>query len=70
MKIFLTEFIFEERIYAGPNIIAKDWDTAELAALDNGLTLVGELNGLVVDKKTEKKYADNVIPFPKNRILH
>ena len=35
MKIFLTEFIFKDVTYAGPNIIANDIDTAELAALDN-----------------------------------
>lgn len=70
MKIFLTEFIFKDVTYAGPNIIANDIDTAELAALDNGLTVVGELTAMVVEKPETKKHLNNVIPFPKDRILH
>ena len=70
IKIFLTEFIFQDTLYAGPNIIAKDWQTAELAAIDNGLTVVGELTAMVIDKTKKKKYKDNVIPFPKDRVLH
>ena len=70
MKIFLTEFIFDDKIYSGPTIMAKDWETAELAALDNGLTVIGELTTMVVPKTEKKKYKDNVIPFPKDRVLH
>mgnify|MGYP006252951645 FL=1 len=70
MKIFLTEFTFDNILYSGPNIIAKDWQTAELAALDNGLTVVGELTAMVVEKTAKKKYKDNIIPFPKDRVLH
>ena len=70
MKIFLTEFIFDDKIYSGPTIMAKDWKTAELAALDNGLTVIGELTTMVVPKTEKKKYNDNVIPFPKDRVLH
>ena len=70
MKIFLTEFIFDDKIYSGPTIMAKDWKTAELAALDNGLTVIGELTTMVVPKTEKKKHKDNVIPFPKDRVLH
>jgi len=74
MKIFLTEFIApDNKLYNGPNIIAEDLRTAELAAFENGLVVAGELESLYVtgepvEQKT--KYKDNVIPFPKNRTIH
>jgi hypothetical protein len=71
MKIYLTEFIVNNETYAGPNIVAKDFDSAEFAALENGLTIVGELNSLYVDKTIKKaKSKNNVIPFPKPKTLH
>ena len=71
MKIYLTEFIVNDITYAGPNIIAKDIESAEFAALENGLTIVGELNSLYVDKTIKKaKSKNNVIPFPKPKTLH
>ena len=54
MKIYLTEFIVNDITYAGPNIVAKDFDSAEFAALENGLTIVGELNSLFVEKSIKK----------------
>ena len=71
MKIYLTEFIVNDITYAGPNIVAKDFDSAEFAALENGLTIVGELNSLYVDKSIKKtKSTNNVIPFHKPKTLH
>jgi hypothetical protein len=78
MKIFLTEFISNNNIYSGPNIVAEDLRTAKLAAFENGLEVVGELDSLyvtnILDLKnehgTKTKYKDNVIPFPKNRTIH
>ena len=76
MKIFLTEFIApDNKLYSGPNIVAQDLRTAELAAFENGLEVVGELDSLYVTdqfigQKTKATYKDNVIPFPKNRTIH
>jgi hypothetical protein len=76
MKIFLTEFIApDNKLYNGPNIIAQDLRTAELAAFENGLMVSGELDSLYVtgepvEQKTKTKYKDNIIPFPKNRTIH
>ena len=75
MKIFLTEFISNNNIYSGPNIVAEDLRTAKLAAFENGLEVVGELESLYVlnqpiEQGTKSKYKDNIIPFPKNRTIH
>jgi len=75
MKIFLTEFISNNNIYSGPNIVAEDLRTAKLAAFENGLEVVGELESLYVlnqpiEQGTKTKYQDNIIPFPKNRTIH
>ena len=76
MKIFLTEFIApDNHLYSGPNIVAKDLRTAELAAFENGLMVAGELESLYVtdqlaEQKTKATYKDNIIPFPKNRTIH
>ena len=75
MKIFLTEFISNNNIYSGPNIVAEDLRTAKLAAFENGLEVVGELESLYVlnqpiEQGTKNKYKDNIIPFPKNRTIH
>ena len=47
MKIFLTEMEDDGKRYAGPNILAPDWEEAEQAAKDNNLILVGEFVEIV-----------------------
>ncbi len=54
IKIFITEFEKDNEIYAGPNIYAVDWETAEEAALAVGCTVVGELSDIMIyDTNTE-----------------
>ena len=43
MKIFLTEYQVDDKIYAGFNIFAESLDEAEYVADLHGLTLVGEV---------------------------
>ena len=43
MKIFLTEYQIDDKIYAGFNIFAESLDEAEYVADLHGLTLVGEV---------------------------
>ena len=47
MKIFLTEVEDNGKIYAGPNILAQNWEEAEQAAKYNNLILVGEFVEIV-----------------------
>ncbi len=43
MKIFLTEYQSENKIYAGVNIFAMNEHEAELIADEQGVTIVGEI---------------------------
>jgi len=43
MKIYLTEYQSENKIYAGVNIFAMNEDEAELIADEQGVTIVGEI---------------------------
>ena len=49
MKIFLTEVEDNGKIYAGPNILALNWEEAEKAAKYNNLILVGEFVEIVTE---------------------
>ena len=69
MKIFLTEIEAYGTTFAGPNIVASSFEQAELAAAQNHLVVVGELDSIYVDDKLEKEYL-NTIPQKKDRILH
>ena len=50
MKIFLTEIEAYGTTFAGPNIVASSFEVAELAAAQNNLIVVGELDSIYVDK--------------------
>ncbi len=69
MKIFLTEIEAYGTTFAGPNIVASSYEKAELAAAQNHLIVVGELDSIYVDDKLEQKHL-NTIPKKKDRILH
>ena len=69
MKIFLTEIEAYGTTFAGPNIVAPTYEQAELAAAQNHLVVVGELDSIYVDDKLEKEYL-NTIPQKKDRIIH
>ena len=49
MKIFLTEMEDDGKRYAGPNILAVNWEEAEQAAKYNNLILVGEFVEIVTE---------------------
>ena len=49
MKIFLTEMEDDGKRYAGPNILAVNWEEAEQAANYNNLILVGEFVEIVTE---------------------
>ena len=68
MKIFLTEIEAYGTTFAGPNIVASTYEQAELAAAQNHLVVVGELDSIYVDDKVEQHL--NTIPKNKDRILH
>ena len=69
MKIFLTEIEAYGTTFAGPNIVASSYEKAELAAAQNHLVVVGELDSIYVDDDLEKEYL-NTIPKEEDRILH
>ena len=68
MKIFLTEIEAYGTTFAGPNIVASSFEVAELAAAQNNLVVVGELDSIYVDKDSEKHL--NTIPKTNERLVH
>ena len=69
MKIFLTEMEAYGTTFAGPNIIATTFEKAELAAAQNHLVVVGELDSIYVDDKLEQEHL-NTIPKENDRTVH
>ena len=68
MKIFLTEIEAYGTTFAGPNIIAPTFETAEIAALKNNLVVVGELDSIYIDDSDVQH--DNVVNLDDYRNLH
>ena len=54
MKIFLTEYHLDNKVYAGINIFASDDYEAELIAEEQGVTIIGEITGV----KFRPEFAD------------
>ena len=69
MKIFLTEMEAYGTTFAGPNIIASTFEKAELAASQNHLVVVGELDSIYINDELEQEYL-NTIPTENKRIIH
>tara|TARA_R110001599_G_scaffold337852_1_gene556534 strand:+ start:16 stop:234 length:219 start_codon:yes stop_codon:yes gene_type:complete len=69
MKIFLTEMEAYGTTFAGPNIIASTFEKAELAASQNHLVVVGELDSIYINDELEQEYL-NTIPTENNRTIH
>jgi hypothetical protein len=69
MKIFLTEIEAYGTTFAGPNIIATSYEKAEIAAAQNHLVVVGELDSIYVDDELEKEHL-NTIPKEEDRTIH
>jgi hypothetical protein len=68
MKIFLTEIEAYGTTFAGPNIIASTFEKAELAAAQNHLVVVGELDSIYIDDSDDEHM--NTIPKEEERITH
>tara|TARA_X000000950_G_scaffold197326_2_gene237618 strand:- start:19272 stop:19463 length:192 start_codon:yes stop_codon:yes gene_type:complete len=47
IKIFITEYEKDGKVYAGPYLCATSWDIAEAAAEAVGFTVIGELKDLI-----------------------
>jgi hypothetical protein len=69
MKIFLTEIKAYGTTFAGPNIVASTYEQAELAAAQNHLVVVGELDSIYIDDELEKEHL-NTIPNENDRTVH
>ena len=66
MKIFLTEMTKDRKTFAGPNIVAENWEEAEAAAECNNLKLLGEFKEIFV-KNELMSYLDEELS---DRVLH
>ena len=69
MKIFLTEIKAYGTTFAGPNIVASTYEQAELAAAQNHLVVVGELDSIYIDDELEQEHL-NTIPKEDDRTVH
>ena len=74
MKIFLTEYQIDDKIYAGFNIFAESLEEAEYVADIHGLTLVGEVKKIEYVPEFANIAYLSTIKFPskeeKPKILH
>jgi hypothetical protein len=70
MKIFLTEYHLDDKVYAGVNIFALDDYEAELIAKEQGVTIVGEITGIAFKPEFEDylKEVDKI--YIEEKILH
>ena len=70
MKIFLTEYQIENKIYAGINIFAMNEDEAELIAAEQGVTIVGEITGITFREEFDNYLTQVEEVHIEDRILH
>jgi len=68
VKIFLTEIEAYGTTFAGPNIVASSYEKAELAAAQNHLVVVGELDSIYINDDDDEHI--NTLPKEEDRILH
>ena len=66
MKIFMTEYEEQGKVYAGPNIVAKNLEAAQVAAEINNLTVVGEFSEIYVNEGLMHFYKDSLT----NKTIH
>lgn len=60
MYIFLTEFLYEGKLYAGPNIIAENFQEAEEKADEYKVVIVGQLIDIIEDFDELEEYAPTI----------
>jgi hypothetical protein len=70
MKIFLTEYQIDNKIYAGINIFAMNEDEAELIASEQGVTIVGEITGITFREEFDNYLTQVEEVHIEDRILH
>jgi len=68
MKIYLTEMEVYGKVFAGPNIVASSFAKAEEAANKSGLTVIGELDSLVVND--DDSWYPVTVDTEDNRTIH
>lgn len=68
MKIYLTEMEIYGVTYAGPNIVASSFEKADEAAEKSGLTVIGELDSLVVND--DESWYPITVDTKNNRTVH
>ena len=70
MKIFLTEYQIDNKIYAGINIFAMNEDEAEFIASEQGVTIVGEITGITFREEFDNYLTQVEEVHIEDRILH
>ena len=70
MKIFLTEYQIENKVYAGINIFAMNEDEAELIASEQGVTIVGEITGITFREEFDNYLTQVEEVHIEDRVLH
>jgi len=70
MKIFLTEYQIENKVYAGINIFAMNEDEAELIAAEQGVTIIGEITGITFREEFDNYLTQVEEVHIEDRVLH
>lgn len=70
MKIFLTEYQIDNKIYAGINIFAMNEYEAELIAAEQGVTIVGEITGITFREEFDNYLTQVEEVHIEDRVLH
>ena len=70
MKIYLTEYQIDNKIYAGVNIFALDEYEAEIIAEENGVTIVGVVTSVEFKEELDNYLSQVEEVHLENRILH
>ena len=68
MKIYLTQMKVHGKVFAGPNIVASSFVKADQAASYSGLTVIGELDSLVVND--DDTWYPVTVDTESNRTVH
>ena len=60
MYVFLTEFLYKGKLYAGPYIIAENFQEAEEKADEYKVVIVGQLADIIEDFDELEEYAPTI----------
>jgi|TARA_R110002012_G_scaffold117593_1_gene265592 hypothetical protein len=70
MKIYLTEYQIDNKIYAGVNIFALDEYEAEIIAEENGVTIVGVVTSIEFKEEFDNYLSQVEEVHLESRVLH